>query len=73
MPFEFTGLIIGLGLVFIVLLILALNVKIVPQATVFVIEPSLHGKEHICHRFERDKLSRRTAAYQQGTDPEGWQ
>ena len=38
MPFEFTGLIIGLGLVFIVLLILALNVKIVPQATVFVIE-----------------------------------
>lgn len=38
MPFEFTGLIIGLGLVFIVLLILALNVKIVPQATVYVIE-----------------------------------
>ena len=38
MPFEFTGLIIGLGLVFIVLLILALNIKIVPQATVFVIE-----------------------------------
>ncbi|MBE6899237.1 MAG: SPFH/Band 7/PHB domain protein [Ruminococcaceae bacterium] len=38
MPFEFTGLIIGFGLVFIVLLILALNVKIVPQATVFVIE-----------------------------------
>ena len=38
MPFEFTGLIIGLGLVFIILLILALNVKIVPQATVFVIE-----------------------------------
>ena len=36
MPFE--GLIIGLGLIFIVLLILALNVKIVPQATVFVIE-----------------------------------
>lgn len=38
MPFEFTGLIIGLGLVFVVLIILALNVKIVPQATVFVIE-----------------------------------
>ena len=38
MPFEFTGLIIGLGLIFIVLLILALNIKIVPQATVFVIE-----------------------------------
>ena len=38
MPFEFTGLIIGLGLVLIVLIILALNVKIVPQATVFVIE-----------------------------------
>ncbi|MBQ2795270.1 MAG: SPFH/Band 7/PHB domain protein [Oscillospiraceae bacterium] len=38
MPFEFTGLIIGLGLVLIVLVILALNVKIVPQATVFVIE-----------------------------------
>ena len=38
MPFEFTGLIIGLGLIFIVLLILAPNIKIVPQATVFVIE-----------------------------------
>ena len=38
MPFEFTGLIVGLGLVLIVLIILALNVKIVPQATVFVIE-----------------------------------
>ena len=38
MPFEFTGLIIGLGLVLIVLIVLALNVKIVPQATVFVIE-----------------------------------
>ena len=38
MPFEFTGLIIGLGLVLIVLIILALNIKIVPQATVFVIE-----------------------------------
>ena len=39
MPFEeFTGLLIGLGFVFIVLVILALNVKIVPQATVFVIE-----------------------------------
>ncbi len=38
MPFEFTGLIIGLGLVLIVLVILAMNVKIVPQATVFVIE-----------------------------------
>ncbi|MBQ4546164.1 MAG: SPFH/Band 7/PHB domain protein [Oscillospiraceae bacterium] len=38
MPFEFTGLIIGLGLVLIVLIILALNVKIVPQATVYVIE-----------------------------------
>lgn len=36
MPFE--GLIIGLGLVLIVLIILALNVKIVPQATVYVIE-----------------------------------
>ena len=38
MPFEFTGLIIGLGLIFIVLIVIALNVKIVPQATVFVIE-----------------------------------
>ncbi|MBR3610290.1 MAG: SPFH/Band 7/PHB domain protein [Oscillospiraceae bacterium] len=38
MPFEFTGLIIGLGLVLIVLVILAMNIKIVPQATVFVIE-----------------------------------
>ena len=38
MPFEFTGLIVGLGLVLIVLITLALNVKIVPQATVFVIE-----------------------------------
>ena len=38
MPFEFTGLIIGLGLILIVLIILALNVKIVPQATVYVIE-----------------------------------
>ncbi len=38
MPFEFTGLIIGLGLVLIVLIILAINVKIVPQATVYVIE-----------------------------------
>ena len=38
MPFEFTGLIIGLGLVLIVLIILALNIKIVPQATVYVIE-----------------------------------
>ena len=39
MPFElFGGLIIGLILVFIVLLIAAANIKIVPQATVFVIE-----------------------------------
>ena len=38
MPFEFTGLIIGLGLMLITLIILALNIKIVPQATVFVIE-----------------------------------
>ncbi len=38
MPFEFTGLIIGLGLILIVLIILALNIKIVPQATVYVIE-----------------------------------
>ncbi len=38
MPFEFTGLVIGLGLVLIVLIILAMNVKIVPQATVYVIE-----------------------------------
>ena len=38
MPFEFTGLVIGLGVVLITLIILALNVKIVPQATVFVIE-----------------------------------
>ena len=38
MPFEFTGLIIGFVLVLLVLLVLALNIKIVPQATVFVIE-----------------------------------
>lgn len=38
MPFEITGLIVGLILFFIVLLVLALNVKIVPQATVYVIE-----------------------------------
>ncbi len=38
MPFDFTGLIIGFGLVLIVLIILAMNIKIVPQATVFVIE-----------------------------------
>ena len=38
MPSEFIGLIIGLGLVLIALIILALNIKIVPQATVFVIE-----------------------------------
>ena len=38
MPIELTGLIVGLGLILIVLLILAMNVKIVPQATVFVIE-----------------------------------
>lgn len=38
MPFEITGLIVGLILVFIVLIILAVNVKIVPQATVYVIE-----------------------------------
>ncbi len=35
---EYTGLIIGLGLILIVLIILAMNIKIVPQATVFVIE-----------------------------------
>lgn len=38
MPFEFTGLIIGFVLILLVLIILAMNVKIVPQATVFVIE-----------------------------------
>lgn len=38
MPFEFTGLIIGFGLILIVLIILAMNIKIVPQATVYVIE-----------------------------------
>ena len=39
MPFEqFGGLIIGLLFVFILLLIAAANIKIVPQATVFVIE-----------------------------------
>jgi len=38
MPIELTGLIVGLGLILIVLVILAMNVKIVPQATVFVIE-----------------------------------
>ena len=38
MPFEFTGLIVGLGLVLIALIILAMNIKIVPQATVFVVE-----------------------------------
>ncbi len=38
MPFEFTGLILGFALILIALIILALNVKIVPQATVFVIE-----------------------------------
>ena len=38
MPFEFTGLIIGFILILLVLIILAMNVKIVPQATVFVIE-----------------------------------
>ena len=38
MPFEFTGLIVGLGLILIALIILALNIKIVPQATVFVVE-----------------------------------
>ena len=38
MPFEFTGLIIGFVLILLVLIILAMNVKIVPQATVYVIE-----------------------------------
>lgn len=38
MPFDFGGLIIGFGLVLIILIILAMNIKIVPQATVFVIE-----------------------------------
>lgn len=38
MPIEIPGLIIGLAFVFVVLVILAFNVKIVPQATVFVIE-----------------------------------
>ena len=38
MPFDITGLLIGFGLIFIVLLVLATNIKIVPQATVFVIE-----------------------------------
>ena len=38
MPIELTGLVVGLGLILIVLVILAMNVKIVPQATVFVIE-----------------------------------
>ncbi len=39
MPFEqFGGLLIGLLFVFILLLIAAANIKIVPQATVFVIE-----------------------------------
>lgn len=38
MPTEISGLIIGLIFIFIILVILALNVKIVPQATVFVIE-----------------------------------
>lgn len=36
--FEIGGLLIGLLFIFIVLVVLALNVKIVPQATVFVIE-----------------------------------
>ncbi len=35
---EFTGLIVGLLFILIVLIVLALNVKIVPQATVYVIE-----------------------------------
>ena len=38
MPFEFTGLIVGFVLILLVLIILAMNVKIVPQATVYVIE-----------------------------------
>ncbi len=38
MPFDFIGIIIGLGIVLIVLIILAMSIKIVPQATVFVIE-----------------------------------
>ena len=39
MPFEqFSGLIIGLLFVFILLIIAAANIKIVPQATVYVIE-----------------------------------
>lgn len=38
MPAEISGLIIGLVFIFIILVILAFNVKIVPQATVFVIE-----------------------------------
>ncbi len=38
MPFEFTGIIIGFVFVFLVLVVLAMNVKIVPQATVYVIE-----------------------------------
>ena len=38
MPFEITGLIVGLIFIFIVLIVLAVNVKIVPQATVYVIE-----------------------------------
>ena len=38
MPFEFTGIIIGFVFVLLVLIVLAMNVKIVPQATVYVIE-----------------------------------
>ncbi len=38
MPFDFIGIIIGLMIVLIVLVILAMSIKIVPQATVFVIE-----------------------------------
>lgn len=38
MPFEFTGLIVGLLFILLVLVVLALNIKIVPQATVYVIE-----------------------------------
>ncbi len=38
MPFDFIGIIIGLLVVLVVLLILAMSIKIVPQATVYVIE-----------------------------------
>ena len=38
MPEQIIGIFIGLLFVFILLLIAAANIKIVPQATVFVIE-----------------------------------